>query len=253
MQRIGFGTYRLTDDNTYSSVLSALHNNYRLLDTAQLYKNEILVGNAIIDSRIDRKEIYIVVKISRNALKKKNIKASFLQSLKKLQCEYADLVLLHEPINHIHNWRLLVELYNEHRELIKNIGVSNFKDEHIQDIINETKVVPYANQLELNPFLTRIELVEQMKTRNIHIIAHSPLAKGEKLTDNKLIEIANELNMTPAQVMIQWGIQRGYCVIPRSSNEHHINENMLLNNIDTHNMDKLDKLNCEYATHRKYL
>ena len=253
MQGSGFGTYRLTDNNTYSSVLSALHNNYRLLDTAQLYKNEVLVGNAITDSHIDRKELIIIIKISRNALKKKNIKLSFLQSLKNLQCGYADLVLLHEPINHIQNWRLLVELYNEHRDVIKNIGVSNFKDEHIQDIINETKVAPYANQIEVNPFLTRVELVEQMKARNIHIIAHSPLAKGEKLTDTKLIEIANELNMTPAQVMIQWGIQKGFCVIPRSSNDSHINENILLKIIDTYNMDKLDKLNCEYATHRKYL
>ena len=90
-----------------------------------------------------------------------------------------------------------------------------------------------------------------MKARNIHIIAHSPLAKGEKLNDTKLIEIANELNMTPAQVMIQWGIQKGFCVIPRSSNDSHINENILLKNID--DLDTIDSLNCEYATHRKYL
>jgi diketogulonate reductase-like aldo/keto reductase len=257
-----FGTYRIKGQCAYDTVKHAFSLGYNLVDTAPLYGNEEEVGKAIKDSGKDMKEIKITTKISRDDLSKGTIKESFFRSLKALNVNYIDELILHEPIDHLKNWQSLCELYNnEGRGLIGRIGVSNYNKTHLEDIINsyekdKSKLhIPSVNQIEVTPFLMRGDLPDFCKKNNIFVVAHSPLTKGEKLNDSNLVEIAKNCNTTPAKILLTWGIQKGYRVIPRSSNTKHLEENLSNNEIKINNSDieLLDKLDCCYATHPKYL
>jgi len=257
-----FGTYRIKGQEAYNAVKYAFGLGYILVDTAPLYGNESEVGKGIKDSGKDLKEIKITTKISRDDLAKGTIKDSFFRSLKSLDVNYIDELILHEPIDHVKNWTSLCELYNnEGRGLIGRIGVSNYNKTHLEDIINayekdKSKLhIPSVNQIEVTPFLMRGDLPEFCKNHNIFVVAHSPLTKGEKLNDPNLSELAKTYKTTPAKVLLTWGIQKGYRVIPRSSNTKHIEENLSNNElkINSDDMKIMDKLDCGYATHPKYL
>lgn len=250
---IGFGTYRL-HNNTYDSVKYAIKCGYKHIDTAPLYKNEKLVGYGIKDSGINRDNLFITTKISRNELKLNKIVESIENSLKNLSVDYLDLVLLHEPIDYIKNWNLLEEYYNtKGKNKIKNIGVSNFNETHLKNINNQNI---YCNQIELNPFLLREPIINYCNSNNIKIVAHTPLTKGEKLNDKKLIELSNKYEITEAQMMLKWSLQNNNIVIPRSKNFKHIEENLSLNsinNIEKDDMEYIKTFDCQYSTHPKYL
>jgi diketogulonate reductase-like aldo/keto reductase len=255
----GFGTYRLCAD-TYEAVQNALKCGYVHIDTAPLYKNEESVGGAIYTSGIDRKKIYVTTKISRNELKKNNIVDSIQNSLRNLRLDYIDEIVLHEPIDIIHNWRSLCEYYHtKGKGIVKNIGVSNYNIDDINAIMGDTDNMyltsPYVNQIEVNPFLTRGDLPKYCMDRGINIVAHSPLAKAEKLDNSILCEMGNKYGTTPAKIMLMWSKYKGYRIIPRSSKLHHIKENIQeigkkMSHLDIH---ILDELNCGYATHPQYI
>ena len=254
----GFGTYRL-GKSTYDSVRCAINMGYRHIDTAPLYKNEAIVGNAINKSGINRKNLFITTKISRKELDTNSIAESIENSLKIMGLDYIDLVLLHEPIDYIKNWELLTEYYNTiGKNKVRFIGVSNFNETHLNDVyyIN-TK--PYCNQIELNPFLLRNPIVEYCNNNNIKIVAHTPLTKGEKLGDIRLNTLANEYNITPAQLMLKWNLQQNNIVIPRSKNNSHIEENLKILDkiidarITDEDMQFMELFDCRYTTHPKYL
>lgn len=260
---IGLGTYRLNGD-TYNSVCHALKIGYTHIDTAPLYKNELIVGKAIKESGVDRRKIFVTTKISRKELKSNDIKKSIENSLKVLQLDYIDLLLLHEPIDFINNWQLLSDYYNTNgRGIIKNIGVSNFNTDHLNILFNTPNTsntpntIPYCNQIEINPFLHRTPILELCNKNNIKIVAHSPLAKGEKLNNKTLTTIAQQYNCTPAQLMLMWNQLQNNIVIPRSKNIEHISQNMnqSLSNIFLEQDDyhRLNSLDCQYSTHPKYL
>ena len=264
----GFGTYRLPGDVAFNATLYALNAGCVWIDTAPLYKNQEFIGNAIVASGRTRSSFKITTKISRDSLKNTNnassIKQSFFESLRKLRVDYIDEVILHEPINSIKNWNKLVELYqNEARGLIGRIGVSNFNINDIKNIIVESKVVPSVNQIEVNPFISREKLVSYCRNNDIEIVAHSPLAKGEMLWNDRLIDIAHQIScnagqvVTPAQVMLRWGIQQGYRVIPRSRHDGHIEENLTIYmdsfEIDKEIMQNISQLDCGYFTHPQYI
>ena len=254
---IGLGTYRLNGD-TYNSVCYALKIGYTHIDTAPLYKNEFIIGKAIKESGVDRRKIFVTTKISRKELKSNDIKKSIENSLKVLQLDYIDLLLLHEPIDFINNWKLLSDYYNTNgRGIIKNIGVSNFNTDHLNILLNIPNTIPYCNQIEINPFLHRTPILELCNKNNIKIVAHSPLAKGEKLNNKTLTTIAQQYNCTPAQLMLMWNQLQNNIVIPRSKNIEHISQNMnqTLSNIYLEQDDyhRLNSLDCQYSTHPKYL
>ena len=263
---IGFGTYRLNGD-TYNSVRHALKIGYTHIDTAPLYKNELIVGKAIKDSGVDRRRIFVTTKISRNELKTNDIKKSIENSLNVLKLDYIDLLLLHEPIDFINNWKLLSDYYNTNgRGIIKNIGVSNFNINHLNIILNSQNTsntfntIPYCNQIEINPFLHRTPIVELCNKNNIKIVAHSPLAKGEKLNNETLTTMAQKFtDCSPAQLMLTWNHLQNNIVIPRSKNIDHISQNLSAIssiselNLDTNDTHLLNSLDCQYSTHPKYL
>ena len=250
--KIGFGTYRLKDDTT-NSLLRALTVGYTHIDTAPLYKNEAQVGEAINKSGIDRNTLFLTTKISRNELKNNSIADSIENSLRVMNQDYIDLVLLHEPIDFLQNWILLCEYFDNQTQIkVRHIGVSNFNIEQLE-LITKIKF-PYCNQIELNPFLQRTSLTQYCKKKNILVVAHSPLAKGEKLDNPILKYISEDIKKTPAQIMLKWNYINNNIIIPRSKDQLHILENTSLDfELSKDNLEKLDSLNCNYSTHPKYL
>ena len=249
---IGFGTYRLRDHTT-DAVIHALHSGYTHIDTAPLYKNEDLVGSAINRSGVDRRKIFITTKISRKELKENRIQESIEHSLTTMGQDYLDLVLLHEHIDPVTNWELLCEYHSTiGKNKVRYIGVSNFRRNDLEKMTE--KKPPYCNQIEMNPFLQRDDVVEYCTQNTIRVVAHSPLAKGEKLDNHSLNNIAETNNRTPAQIMLGWNTQQNHIVIPRSKNIQHIEENLGLGfEIPQNDMEQLNTLHCNYSTHPKYL
>lgn len=265
---IGFGTYRLGKD-TEQSVIHAIKTGYRHLDTAPLYKNEADVGRAIANSGIDRKKLFVVTKISRDQLKKNEIESSIGNSLNTMGLDYVDLILLHEPMDeetNVANWQSLVEFQSANKHKVLNIGVSNFDQIDLNPIIKIQ--TPSVNQIEVNPFIQQKELVQFCKNSGIKVVAHTPLAKGEKFNSQNLNLVAESYNLTAAQLMLKWLNQNGIVSIPRSKNPSHIESNLgfvsqsgqseftdfnSCSQISNDDLDIMKGLDCEYATHPKYL
>lgn len=252
---ISFGTYRLNEKEINLSLETALSVGYRSIDTACLYNNETFIGNYITKNEIPRDSLWLTSKLSPKIIPKSEseIIKSILSTLTELNTDYLDLYLIHAPIDaHIVKcWSILEQFKRE--GVFKNIGVSNFNIAQLQKITEFSTTPIFTNQIELSPFLTRKDLVTYMKEHNIPISAHSSLTKGEKLSNPVLKQIAETYEKTPAQIMLNWGLQNGYNVIPRSSNPSHIRENINLNfAISDEDMKSLNDLNCEYYTHPQY-
>ena len=252
---INFGTYRLNEKEINLSLETALSVGYKSIDTACLYKNETFIGNYITKNEIPRNEIWLTSKLSPKIIPKSEseIIKSILSTLTELNTDYLDLYLIHAPIDaHIIKcWSILEQFKRE--GVFRNIGVSNFKITHLQKITDFSTTPIFTNQIELSPFLTRTDLVTYMKEHNIPISAHSSLTKGEKLSDPTLVQVAKTYRKTPAQILLNWGLQSNYNVLPRSSNPSHIRENINLNfAICEEDMSILNNLNCNYQTHPQY-
>lgn len=258
----GLGTYKLkkVNDEAYMSVKTALKLGYRHIDTAALYNNEENVGRAIKDSGIPREEIFITTKIQRADIWKGENKMirSVNRSLKKLGVDYIDQVLLHAPIEEklLESWQILEKIYEDGK--IRYIGVSNYKIEHLEIILKSCKIKPYTNQIECSPFLTRQKLVKYCADNDIIVVAHSSLTKGEKFDDPCINEIATKYNVTPACILIMWGLFKGFTIIPRTGNIDHLIENygcsISSNFLVEQDIEKLDKLDeHQFATHPQYI
>lgn len=267
---IGFGTYKLGPTETYELCIEALRIGYRHIDTAQLYKNEKNVGEAIRDSNISRKSIFVTTKISLENIKKGNIVDSLEKSINDLDIDYVDLVLLHAPLSltdanvessavaNVESWKILVNFQKQHNNLVKFIGVSNYNETNLREIIKICS--PYCNQIEISPFLQRKSLVIFCKKENIKIVAHSSLTKGRKLSDPTLENISDTLGATPAQVLLIWAIANDITVLPRSKTIAHVAQNyeclLFLKNGKvclTQCFKKLDQLDCDFATHPQWI
>lgn len=258
---LGLGTYRLKNNIAYNITLEALKNGYRHIDTAKLYNNENEIGRAIKDSNINRKEIFITTKVWIKDIENDNIIDAILTSLEKLQTDYIDMVLLHAPLDDkiTTSWNTMENIYLGNVDILKNkvrfIGVSNYDINHLEKIINKCKIKPFVNQIEVSPYLNRNELINYCNSNNINIVAHSSLVKGEKFNDSKLIEMANKLNISPAILLLSWGVSQGLKVIPRTSNTEHLLENKKCINIKLSKeiINQLNQWNENYATHPKYI
>lgn len=231
---IGFGTYESTEKKGIESIKNALDMGYRMFDTAAIYENEKVVGKAINESGIDRKEIIVTTKLWRENLGYEEAKKAFDKSLKKLGLEYIDLYLIHWPANaknykdwqkaNADSWRAMEELQDEGK--IKSIGVSNFWQEHLEALFQTANVIPAINQIEFHPGYWQSELVEFCKKNNIVVESWSPLARG-KVFGNEIIQIiAKRHNKSIAQVCLRWIIQHETIVIPKSNTLKRIEENI---------------------------
>jgi diketogulonate reductase-like aldo/keto reductase len=252
---IGFGSYRLKKDDIEKALPVALANGYRQIDTAELYKNQKFIAETLGKHQVDRDKIWITSKIDRFSIRDGTVTKSIQKILNELNTKYIDLVLLHAPTeakSDIMAWEIVEEYHN--KGIFRNIGVSNYKENDLKNILEKCTVKPFTNQIELSPFFVRDDLVDFCKKNDIKVTGHSSLVKGEKFNDNTVKMMADKYSTSPAQILLSWSKQKGYIVLPRSCNTDHIIEN--INNtvkLEENDMDELSKLSCNYATHPQYL
>lgn len=225
MPQLGLGVYKTKEgDEVKNAVRWALEAGYRSIDTAALYENETGVGEAIRDSGVPREEVFVTTKVWNTDQGYDNTLKAFETSRKKLGLDYVDLYLVHWPgkDKFIETYRALEKLLAE--GLVRAIGVSNFKEHHLDRLMAETSVVPAVNQVEFHPLLRQKSLHEYCKSKGIALEAWAPLMKGQ-LDHPILLRLAEKYGKTPAQVVLRWHIQLGVIVIPKSVHQDRIVSN----------------------------
>ncbi len=227
MPIIGFGVFQVNDPKECEqSVIDAIKAGYRLIDTAASYMNEEAVGRAIKNSGINRNELFITTKLWVQDAGYENTKKAFQKSLDKLQLDYLDLYLIHQPYSDVHgSWRAMEELYKAGK--VRAIGVSNFQPDRVMDIIMFNEVVPAVNQVETHPFNQQIDNHKFLADNKVQIESWGPFAEGKNnLFQNELLgSIGLKYNKSIAQVVLRWLTQRGVVVIPKSVRKERIIEN----------------------------
>ena len=227
MPILGFGVYQIPDyDECKRAVLNALETGYRLIDTASAYFNEKAVGDAIKESGINRKELFITTKLWITEYGYEKAKKGFEESMEKLQLDYLDLYLLHQPFNDYYgSWRALEELYSAKK--IRAIGVCNFYPDRLMDLAEYNKIKPAVNQIETHPFFQRESDNEIMKNYGTQIESWGPFAegRGDMFKNPILSEIGKKYNKSVAQVILRWLIQRNIVAIPKSVHKERMIEN----------------------------
>ncbi|MEK4005271.1 aldo/keto reductase [Paenibacillus sp. FSL H3-0333] len=227
MPILGFGVYQIPDaEECENAVYEAITAGYRLIDTAAGYLNEEAVGRAIKRSGVPREELFITTKLWIQDAGYESAKLAFAKSLKKLQLDYLDLYLIHQPFGDYYGaWRAMEELYHEGK--IKAIGVSNFLPDRLMDLIVHNEIVPAVNQVETHPFHQQIDNAAFMKEQGVQIQSWGPFAEGRNnLFSNEVLSgIAAKYNKSVAQVVLRWLVQRDIVVIPKSVRKERIVEN----------------------------
>lgn len=227
MPILGFGVFQVRDaEECERSVSEALQTGYRLIDTAASYLNEEAVGKAIKSSGVPRAELFVTTKLWIQDAGYERTKKAFERSLERLQLEYLDLYLIHQPYGDVYgSWRAMEELYREGRT--RAIGVSNFQPDRIMDLIIHNDVVPAVNQIETHPFNQQIETQKFLQENNVQIESWGPFAEGKNniFQNELLLSIGGKYNKTIAQVILRWLTQRGVVAIPKSVRKERIVEN----------------------------
>ncbi|AZI27433.1 aldo/keto reductase [Pedobacter sp. G11] len=228
MPVLGFGVYQINDAAACEkAVVDAIEAGYRLIDTASAYGNEEAVGNAIKKSGVAREELFITTKLWISGAGYDQAKKAFEVSLNKLQLDYLDLYLIHQPYGDVYgSWRAMEELYKDDR--IKAIGVSNFHPDRIMDLIVHNEIIPAINQIETHPFNQQIETQKFLKENNVQIESWGPFAEGKNnmFSNELLTSIGAKYNKSVAQIILRWLVQRGVVVIPKSVKKERIVENI---------------------------
>ncbi|MBV4417960.1 aldo/keto reductase [Clostridium tyrobutyricum] len=227
MPILGFGVFQITDEaQCEQAVIDAIHTGYRLIDTAMSYHNEEAVGRAIKKCGISREELFITTKLwLSDAGYEKTMKA-FETSLKKLDLDYLDSYLIHQPIGDVYgSWRAMEELYKTGR--IRAIGVANFMPDRLVDFVMNNEITPAIDQIEINPFCQRTFDQEIMKKKGVQIQSWGPFAEGQNgLFQNEILKtIGEKYGKSIAQVVLRWLIQRGVVCIPKSVKKERIEQN----------------------------
>ena len=222
---LGFGVYQILDyDECKRAVLDALEVGYRLIDTASAYQNEKAIGDAIKESKINRKELFITTKLWITDAGYEKTKKGFEASMEKLQLDYLDLYLIHLPFNDYYgSWRAMEELYENKK--IKAIGVCNFYPDRLVDLAKHNKINPAVNQIEVHPLFQREYDKEIMKNYGTQIESWSPLARGKLVENETLKNIGLKYCKTATQVILKWLIQRNIVAIPKSVHKERMIEN----------------------------
>ncbi len=227
MPILGFGVFQVKDlEECERSVVDAINAGYRLIDTAQSYGNEEAVGKAIKRSGVSREDLFITTKLWIQSDGYEGAKNAFENSLKKLQLDYLDLYLIHQPFGDVYGeWRAMQELYKEGK--VSAIGVSNFHPDRLIDLIIHNEIVPAVNQVETHPFHQQIETQKFLQENKVQIESWGPFAEGKNnLFHNELLaSIGKKYNKTIAQVVIRWLTQKEVIAIPKSTHKERMEEN----------------------------
>ena len=240
MPILGLGIYKMTDRKELENAVKwAIDAGYRKFDTAQFYDNEEELGNAIRKTGIKREEIFITTKIWNTKQGYNSTRKSFEESLKKLNMDYVDLLLIHWPgqnkERYLDTYRALENICQSKKAV--SIGLSNFEIKHLNDIFAHCNIAPVLNQIERHPNLIRKELIEFCQKHNMVVEAWSPLARGKLLNNETIKKIAEKYNKTPSQIILRWNIESNISVIPKSKTKERIEENI---NIFDFKLDRED-------------
>lgn len=234
MPVLGFGVFQIPDaDECERSVYEALRTGYRLIDTAASYGNEAAVGNAIKRAGVAREELFITTKLWIQDAGEGRTKRAFERSLERLQLDYLDLYLIHQPFGDVYGaWRDMQQLYRDGR--VRAIGVSNFHPDRVIDLIVHNQVVPAVNQIETHPFNQQIETQQFLQGNAVQIESWGPFAEGRNnIFENEVLRsIAATHQKTVAQVILRWLTQRGVVAIPKSVRKERIAENFTIFDFD---------------------
>ena len=227
MPILGFGVFQIPNESECEqAVIDAIKTGYRLIDTAASYQNETAVGNAIKKSEVPRNELFITTKLWASDMGYENTKLAFQKSLNKLQLDYLDLYLIHQPYGDVFgSWKAMQELYHEGK--IKAIGVANFHPDRVMDLIINSGFTPAVNQIETHPFHQQIETHQFLTDNNVQIQSWGPFAEGKNdiFNNETLKTIAVKYNKSVAQIILRWLTQRGIIAIPKSVRKERMKEN----------------------------
>lgn len=256
MPQLGYGVYQVTKEECERCVLDALDVGYRAIDTAQSYLNEAEVGEAIAESGIDRKEIFLTTKVWIEHYGYEQAKESVLQSMEKLKTDYIDLVLLHQPFADYYGaYRALEDLYEEGK--LRAIGVSNFYPDRLVDIASFARIKPMVNQIETHPLNQQIEGHEWLEKYGVIHEAWAPFGegRGNMFTNPVLQKLGDKYNKTVAQVILRWQLQRGIVVIPKSTHKERMAQNLdvfdfTLTDEDMQDITALDTKTSSFFSHQ---
>lgn len=256
MPQLGYGVYQVTKEECERCVLDALDVGYRAIDTAQSYFNEAEVGEAIAESGIDRKEIFLTTKVWIEHYGYEQAKESVLQSMEKLKTDYIDLVLLHQPFADYYGaYRALEDLYEEGK--LRAIGVSNFYPDRLVDIASFARIKPMVNQIETHPLNQQIEGHEWLEKYGVIHEAWAPFGegRGNMFTNPVLQKLGDKYNKTIAQVILRWQLQRGIVVIPKSTHKERMAQNLdvfdfTLTDEDMQDIAALDTKTSSFFSHQ---
>ena len=228
MPIVGFGVFQIEGDKCEQAVLDAIEVGYRLIDTAQAYYNEEFVGNALRKCNVPRNEIFLTTKVWVTEHTYEKTKKSIIESMKKLQTDYLDLVLIHQPLSDYYSaYHCMEDLYKE--GLIRAIGISNFSSERMADLSTFNEIKPAVNQVETHIFFQQYEANEWMKKYNVRHEAWGPLSQhriSEVINNSILKDLAEKYNKTPTQIALKSLIQREIVVIPKTVNKNRMKENI---------------------------
>ena len=248
--QLGFGVFQIPPEETVEATQLALEIGYRHIDTAEMYGNEREVGEAVRASGLARDDVFVTSKLNNSFHLPDDARAAFDSTLADLGFDHVDLFLIHWPLptlydgDFVSTWRTLEEFKAEGRA--RSIGVSNFQVDHLERLAAETDVVPAVNQIELHPYLQNEEVRSYGEEHGIATEAWSPLKQGEVLGDPAIVEIAERVDRTPAQVVLRWHLQRGSIVFPKSTTPERMRENFELFDFelepgDVERIDGLDR------------
>lgn len=227
MPVLGFGVYQVEETVCEQCVCDAIAAGYRSIDTASAYLNERAVGRAIRRSGVPREELFITTKLWVQDAGYESTKRALAKSLERLQLDYLDLYLIHQPFGDVYgSWRAMEELYRE--GAVRAIGVSNFQPDRLVDLILHNEVVPAVNQVETHPFCQQTEAAAVMASEGVQIESWAPFAEGRNnlFGNGTLVSLAAKYRKSVAQVVLRWLIQRGVVVIPKSVRPERMAENI---------------------------
>ncbi|MAU14766.1 MAG: aldo/keto reductase [Muricauda sp.] len=226
MPYLGLGVYQSENGSeVINAVKTALNHGYRHIDTAAFYHNEEGVGVGIKESNVDRKDVFLVSKVWNTDQGYDSTLKAFDASLKRLGTEYLDLYLIHWPKGELskETWKALERLYKEKR--VRAIGVSNFLQHHLEDLLTSAEIVPMVNQMEFHPYLVQQDLIDYCNAKSIQYEAWSPLMQGNIFDLDIMKDVASKYNKTIAQIVLRWDLQKGVVTIPKSSKKERIISN----------------------------